>query len=127
MSKAFLLALAVTCASTAAIAAPAPTVETGYARGSLAVAAIERADWARAEQLLTDRHLNADDPARLINLGQVYWATGRQGEALSAWRRALVSNNHFIVETIGGRQVSTEQLAGEALASHQGAERSAAR
>ena len=122
-----LLALAASSISGAAIAAPAPTVETGYARGTLAVAAIERGDWTRAERLLTDRHLNADDPARLINLGQVYWATGRHGEALSAWRRASVSRNHFEVETMGGRLVSTEQLAREALATHETAQRSAAR
>ena len=127
MKTAILLAFATACASTSSFAAPAPTVETGYARGSLAVAAIERADWTRAERLLTDRHLNADDPARLLNLGQVYWAPGRQGEALSAWRRALVSSNHFEVETMGGRMVSTEQLAREALASHDTAQRSASR
>jgi hypothetical protein len=102
-------------------------METGYAPGTLAVAAIQRGDWTRAEALLTDRRLNADDPARLINLGEVYWQTGRQGEALSAWRRALASPNQFDVETVDDRTVSTEQLAREALAAHASAQRSAAR
>ena len=80
--------------------ASAQAVESGYERGTLAVAAMERGDWARAEQLLTDKRLNADDPARLINLGQVYWEQGRAGRgaqrlaprsglepAISRWRR----------------------------------------
>lgn len=122
-----LLALAGLSLSASAMAARVPTVETGYSPGTLAVAAIERGDWARAERLLTDRRLSAGDPARLVNLGQVYWATGRHGEALSAWRRALASDRHFEVETMGGRTVSTEQLARDALAAHDTALRSAAR
>ena len=97
--------------------ASAQAVESGYERGTLAVAAMERGDWARAEQLLTDKRLNADDPARLINLGQVYWAQGRAGrgaERLAA--RAWLPGSHFEVETLGGRLVSTETLAREALA-----------
>ena len=127
MKKSFLLALAALSMPASLLAAPAPTVETGYARGTLAVAAIERGDWARAERLLTDRHVDAADPARLINLGQVYWATGRQGEALSAWRRALASSQSFEVETMGGRMVSTQELARQALASHPVGVQSAAR
>jgi hypothetical protein len=119
--------LACAAFSLCATMASAQAVETGYARGTLAVAAIERGDWARAETLLTDPRLNADDPARLINLGQVYWATGHQGEALSAWRRALASTSQFEIETLGGRTVSTAELAREALAAHDTALRSAAR
>jgi hypothetical protein len=118
MKTSFLLALAAVSMPASALVASAPTVETGYARGTLAVAAIERGDWVRAEQLLTARNLDASDPARLINLGQVYWATGRQGQALSAWRRALASSRHLEVETMGGRMVSTRELARQALASH---------
>ena len=121
------LALTGLALAASATALSAQAVEQGYERGTLAVAAMERGDWARAEQLLTDKRLNADDPARLINLGQVYWAQGRQGEALSAWRRALASGGHFEVETLDGRLVSTEILARETLAAHDTAVRSAAR
>jgi hypothetical protein len=121
------LALTGLALAASATALSAQAVEQGYERGTLAVAAMERGDWTRAEQLLTDKRLNADDPARLINLGQVYWAQGRQGEALSAWRRALASGSHFEVETLGGRLVSTETLARETLAAHDTAVRSAAR
>ena len=127
MKSLTLLALAGLSFSASALAAPAPTIEAGYAPGTLAVAAIERGDWARAEALLTDRRLNGDDPARLVNLGEVYWATGRRGEALSAWRRALASTSHFEVETLDGRTVSTADVARAALARHDTALRSAGR
>ena len=119
--------LLATLSLAACATAQTPMVEAGYPAGSLALAAIERGDWARAEALLTDPRLNADDPARLVNLGQVYWATGRRGEALAAWRRALDSRHHFRVETMGGRELSTAQLAREALATHGVALTSAAR
>jgi hypothetical protein len=95
---------------------PGPMVEAGYPTGSLALAAIERGDWATAEALLTeDRRVSADDPARLINLGRVYMATGRPGHAVAAWRRALAAPIAVEVETIDGRSASTDELAREAL------------
>ena len=97
----------------------AQSVEEGYPRGGLAVAAIERGDWARAEALLNDGRVDRADPARLINLGQVYANTGREGEALAVWREALASSRHVQVETLGGRWVSTAELAREALARHE--------
>jgi Flp pilus assembly protein TadD len=114
-----MLALAALSLSACAANRTAPLAETGYAPGALAVAAIARGDWARAEVLLTDRSRGAaDDPARLINLGKVYWETGRREPARAAWRRALASNQAVEVETRGGRTVSTLQLAREALDAH---------
>lgn len=92
-------------------------VEQGYERGALGVAAIDRGDWKAAEaQLRAMRGVAADDPARLINLGKVYAETGRTGAALSAWRLALASDKHFVVETTDGRKVSTDELARQAIA-----------
>lgn len=123
-----LLAFSALSLSACAANRMAPIAETGYAPGALAVAAIERQDWARAEQLLLDASRgSAEDPARLINLGEVYWRTGREGEALSVWRRALASESQFEVETMGGRAVSTAQLAREALAAHDASLRTAVR
>lgn len=110
-----LLALATVSLSACAANRTAPIAETGYAPGALAVAAIGRGDWARAEHLLTAGRGEEDDPARLINLGEVYWQTGRRGEALALWRRALAAGPAE-VETAGGRWVTTDQLAREALA-----------
>ena len=112
------LGLALTFLPATALSAQA--VEQGYARGSLAVAAIERGDWARAEALLNDsRDVSRSDPARLLNLGHVYMQTGRTAEALAAWRAALASDRHARVATLGDRYVSTRDLAREALARYE--------
>ena len=100
-------------------AASAKTVEDGFPRGSLAVAAIERGDLNRAEALLRTSVLDRDDPARLINLGAVYLRMGRTGEAVAAWRAALASNRHTEVETLSGRWLSTRDIAREALANYE--------
>ena len=114
----FVLALALSALPLTALSAQA--VEEGYPRGSLAVAAIERGDWARAEALLNDeRSLARNDPARLLNLGEVYMRTGRTAEALAAWRAALKSDRHEMVATLGDRWVSTRDLAREALARYE--------
>lgn len=101
------------CASTTRTA----MMEQGYEPGALGVSAIGRSDWKVAETNLQDlRGVKAGDPARLINLGTVYMETGRTGEALAAWQRALSAKHHYMVETVDGRTVSTDQLAREALA-----------
>jgi len=128
MKSLALLAFSAAALSACAANHRAPIAEAGYAPGALAVAAIERGDYARAEQLLTDHGRGAvNDPARLINLGEVYWRTGREAEAIAVWRRALASSRPVMVETMGGRMVSTDQLAREALATHGGTLVTAAR
>lgn len=105
---------------------PAPLVENGYRNGTLGLAAIDRGDWQVAEERLSsESSAAANDPARLINLGTVYMATGRRGEAMSAWRFALASERHHMVETRDGRVVSTADLAREAIARHDTQVRSA--
>jgi tetratricopeptide (TPR) repeat protein len=95
-------------------------VEEGFERGSLGVAAIDRGDWAAAERALMEhRGMRADNPARLINLGKVYMATGRTGLAISTWQQALASDRHFDVATMDGRYLSTREVAARALALHQ--------
>ncbi len=95
-------------------------VEQGYERGALGVAAIARSDWAGAEQALTERKaVRGDDPARLINLGRVYMETGREEEAVAAWKAALASERHFVAETADGKAMRTDQLARRALARYE--------
>lgn len=115
MKSRSLIALGGLCFSASAMAAP-PATTTVYAPDPFAAAAIQRGDLARAETLLNDRRLDAGDPVRLINLGAVYWLSGRQNEAIAAWRRALASRVQYDVETAGGRNRSTDDLAREALA-----------
>jgi Tfp pilus assembly protein PilF len=95
-------------------------VEQGYQVGALGVAAMNRGDFNKAEDLLNEkRGVRSSDPARLINLGTVYMETGRTADALAAWRQALAAGKHHMVETADGRVASTEQLAREALARHE--------
>jgi hypothetical protein len=117
MKSLWLTALGGLCLSAPAMAAPESTI-TVHASDPLAVAAIQQGDLARAEAILSDGRLEADDPLRLINLGDVYWLSGRQGEAVAAWRRALGSRNQYDVETVGGRVLPTYEIAREALALH---------
>lgn len=123
--KAHILASLSALSLAACTIAPAPRMEAGYAPGDLGLAAIERADWQTAEERILHAEARGHDPARLINLGKVYMETGRRGAALSAWRLALASGGHHMVETAGGRVVSTRDLAREALAMHDTERRSA--
>src|SRR3954452_4060980 len=112
------IALGGLCLSASAMAAQPPVTVTGYGSDPLGVTAIQQGDLARAEALLTDRRLDAGDPVRLINLGDVYWLAGRQSDAILAWRRALASRDQYDVQTMGGRLLSTYDIAREALAGH---------
>ena len=93
-----------------------PGTTNVYAPDPLAVAAIQQGDLARAEALLNDRHLDSGDPVRLLNLGAVYWLSGRHDAAVQTWRRVLTSRVQYDVQTAGGRMRSTDELALEALA-----------
>lgn len=126
--KRFLMISVGTLALAACTATPGPMVEAGYPTGSLAVAAIERHDWAAAERLLTEeRQIDRDHPARLINLGRVYMETGRTAEGLALFRQALASERHAEVETFDGRLVRTDELAREAIALYERRVQTAAR
>lgn len=113
-----LIALGGLCLSASAMAAQPTTTYTVHAPDPLAVSAIQQGDLARAEAILTSGRLDASDPVRLINLGDVYWLSGRQNEAVAAWRRALSSRDQYDVQTAGGRLRSTDEIAREALAAH---------
>lgn len=107
---------------------PGPMVEAGYPTGSLGLAAIERADWAAAERLLTEgTPLQADNPARLINLGRVYAETGRTEQALAVWRRALASSKHVEVDLLDGSTARTDEVAREAITHYERMLQTAAR
>ncbi|SFR76788.1 hypothetical protein [Sphingomonas jatrophae] len=93
----------------AAVAQPAED----YAPGALALSAMERQDWAAAERALTSG--SAKDAGQLINLGEVYYRSGRPTQAAAAWRAAAEAKP-VLVYTRDGRVVSTADLAREALA-----------
>lgn len=117
MKRLSLIALAATSIAFPAIAQAQPQ-DTITVRGSdpFGAGAIQSGDLARAEALLTSRHFESNDPVRLINLGAVYWLSGRHDAAVTAWRRALAAPVQYDVQTAGGRMRSTDELAREALA-----------
>ena len=122
-----LIALGGLCLSASAMAAQPPVTVTGYRADPVAAVAIQQGDLARAEATLTARRLDDGDPVRLINLGDVYWLSGRQSDAIAAWHRALASRDQYDVQTAGGRMLSTYDIAREALALHGSPLRTASR
>ena len=91
-------------------------MEIGYPKGALGLAAIQDGDLAKAEaQLNSMNGVKASDPARLINLGQVYARTGRPEEAARAYESAMKSRKSFDVELADGRIMSSREAARLAL------------
>lgn len=115
MKRLSLIALGALCFSGSAMAQD-PTTITVQGSDPFGAAAIKRGDLAGAEAILTDRRLERGDPVRLLNLGAVYWMSGRHNEAVAAWRQVLSSRVQYDVQTAGGRARSTDELALEALA-----------
>lgn len=104
--------------STAALANPAtPRGEVGYATGALGYDALVAGDLNRAEtQLDAMNGVSANDPARLINLANVYMRTGRTTEARNLLIAVRDSRTSFDVELANGRVASTRDVARQAMA-----------
>ncbi len=103
----------------AVTAAPAGAeqAEIGYPKGSLAYKAIVTADYVRAEsQLNKEVRIPRDDPARLINHGQVLAKTGRLAEAATLFRKAMAADEIELI-LADGRVMSSREAARRALQS----------
>jgi hypothetical protein len=97
-----------------ATAAPA---EIDYPRHSLGFAAMMSRDYVTAEaQLRALNGVEADDPARLINLGQLLIRTGRQVEGAALLDQARKGEDVDLV-LANGRTMSSRDVARRALAS----------
>lgn len=121
-----LIALGALCISGTALAQSSDTI-TVRAADPFAAAAIQSGDFARAEAVLNAPRFDVNDPVRLLNIGAVYWMTGRRDAAIASWRRALASRVQYDVQTAGGRLRSTDELAREALAAAERPLRTASR
>jgi len=89
--------------------------EIGYPAGSLAYNAMVDGDYARAEQQLReDNRVDRNDPARLINLGQVLAKTGRASEAAILFAQAMRGEDIELV-LADGRVMSSREAARRAL------------
>ena len=111
------LALYLAASLLAVPAAAQPAGEMDYAPGSLGYDALIRGDLAKAEiQLRSDRTVDANDPARLLNLGQVLARTGRIAEAADVFRRAKAMEDGELV-LADGSAISSREAARRALRS----------
>lgn len=89
--------------------------EINYPKGALGYDALVAAKYSTAEQLLqANSGGEYDDPARLINLGQVYANTGRPDAAKKLFKRAMEADEVMIILS-DGREVGSRSAARDAL------------
>lgn len=103
-------------AGAGAASAEAPARPGDYPMPVLGASAIAAGDWAAAETRLSAAPAAMkDDPAWLINRGEVFYRTGRLAEARAAWEQALTAPRPELVTLRDGRVASTDALARTAL------------
>lgn len=96
----------------APVLAETPVGEIGYSKGSLGYDALMAGqnDMALA-QLEAARDVDADDPARLINLGQAYARVGRTGDAARMFIAAMQSRRSFDLLLANGEVMNSRDAA----------------
>jgi Flp pilus assembly protein TadD len=106
--------LAVLAVSAPAIAAPEH--EIGYQRGSLGYEALMSNDNGRAlKQLVQDRTVKANDPAKLLNLGRAYARLGDKAKAEEAFTAALYCKDEMTLVLSNGKEINSRAAARMAL------------
>lgn len=99
----------------AALAQPEELVVVGVPDGGLAATPLMAHDYARAaRRLAAPRPDAANDPARLINLGNAYAGMGRMADAREAYRSARFAPDALLV-LANGQQASSRDIARLAL------------
>ena len=112
MSATALLATALLAQSAFSLSLDAPAHETadvGYeelARG---------APEAAIDKIESNRALESDDPAALINLGNAYAQVGETDKAIRLFRAAMASDQRYDLELADGRWMVSRKAAREAL------------
>lgn len=90
--------------------------EIGYAKGALGYDALVAGQNELAlQQLEAAEKVDANDPARLINLGQVYARMGRTGDAARMFTAAMQSNRSFDLVLANGSVINSRDAAAQAL------------
>ena len=102
---------------------PVEPAEVDVAYSELA-AGMPAAAEARIE---ANRALDAQDPARLINLGAAYAAQGRTAQAEAMFKAAILSDRQYELELADGRWVDSRAAARMALAELKRSDRLATR
>ncbi|WP_150290309.1 tetratricopeptide repeat protein [Sphingobium estronivorans] len=102
-------------APTVAFAAPDEVVVVGVPDGRLAAGALASGDYAHAAQRLEAvRPDAANDPARLINLGNAYAGMGKMKAAHAAYKAARFAPDSMLV-TADGNESSSRDIARRAM------------
>ncbi|MBB4631916.1 hypothetical protein [Sphingosinicella soli] len=91
---------------------PTQQAEIGYTPGALGYAAMMKGDLQKAETQLM--RTDADDPARLLNLAQIYRMTERDLAARDLYAKVLENDDMQLVLS-NGRVVSAHTVAKSAL------------
>lgn len=103
-------------ASVASVAVAKPGGEIGYPEKSLGYDALVKANYKVAEQqILLDSRVAKNDPARLINLGQIYLKTGRIDMAIKVLEAAVRSEEVELI-LANGEVMSSRDAARKTLA-----------
>lgn len=98
-----------------AFAAPDEVVVVGVPDGGLAAASLMAKDYAKAaRRLAAPRPDAANDPARLINLGNAYAGMGRMADAREAYRSARFAPDTMLF-LANGEESSSRDVARLAL------------
>jgi len=90
--------------------------EIGYAKGALGYDALVAGQNELAlQQLEAAVAVDVNDPARLINLGQVYARMGRAGDAARMFMTAMQSDRNFDLVLSDGTVINSRKAANQAL------------
>ncbi|WP_176590474.1 tetratricopeptide repeat protein [Sphingobium sp. EM0848] len=102
-------------APTVAFAAPDEMVVVGVPDGRLAAGALVSGDYAHAARRLEEvRPDAANDPARLINLGNAYAGMGKVKAAHAAYKAARFAPDSLLV-TADGKESFSRDIARRAM------------
>lgn len=89
---------------------PTQQAEIGFPKGSLGYSALVHGNVAKAEMQLMQGAVDADEPARLLNLAQVYRMTDRPLQARDLYNRVLERDDHQLVLS-DGRVLTAHEIA----------------
>jgi hypothetical protein len=102
---------------------PTQQAEIGYTKGSLGYAAMMKRDWVKAEAQLAASTVDANDPALLLNLAQLYRVTDRDLAARDLYARVLEQDDLTLAlgdgRVASAHEIAKAGLAGERLAARE--------
>ncbi len=91
---------------------PSITVDAGADRVEVAYEELMHGHpEAAISKIRSNRRLDVDEPAALINMGSAYARLGRTSEAQACYRSAIASNNRYDLELADGSWMDSRRAA----------------